>query len=343
MAKVTCAISGIRFACSYMEDLDLPHTAGMIHPIFAASYKQLHRLYSKHCRGELAPKDSYLLFIAFLNTSEQVIWKHPVTLDPNDRQTKVLIENNLAQLVSVLEKTSVIQIPTFSQPSFSVNYENSDLRTVSNWIKAWRDNINNFYNGRATDRERDLLINAENRLTRMINSGIDKKAYSKIIANWAERAAEFPANKAELYKTTICNCFSEAKMFNTSLHLLKEIKEHCHTHLELGSIHSYTLFSVLDEGIAKHTDYLGGSSLALGYELLDLNKASPEYLNDLKAIKDNKEIGSTKTQLAIADIVTSAPDKLPVESDYSSKLAYIKAKLAYRTAANVNKQNKESL
>jgi len=44
MARIICAISGVTFTTSFFEEptLAIPHTAGYFHPIFAASYSQLH-------------------------------------------------------------------------------------------------------------------------------------------------------------------------------------------------------------------------------------------------------------------------------------------------------------
>lgn len=319
MAKITCAISGLKFTTSAFDTLSIPHTSGYYHPIFAASYTQLHQYYTKHCKGLLTPNDSYLLFLAFLHASDKIEWIVPVALSPNNSGTKRLIQNSLAQLIRVLEKTAIIRHPSFKQPSFKVTPEGNHLEQIPNWIQAWDDNIYLFYNEKATEKEQHDLILIENRLSRLILSGEKPERYSHVIASWASQAAIFPPHKDEYWQRTIRSCFNIDKMFNTPLKDLKEIKDFIECNIEAGSIHFHTLCHVLNEGISRHMDYLGGSSLALGYELLPARTP---------AQKAKEEIGENK----IKEITEKAPEKEPVVTDYPDFVTYLQAKLAYRVA-----------
>lgn len=325
MARVTCAISGIRFICSYFEELSIPHTEGFIHPIFATSHKQLHYLYSSHCRGQLTSNDSYLLFMAFLHSSGKINWKYPAACNPNEIRTKQLIENNLAQLVAVLAKTDCIKVPSFVQPSFNVTYENSSLAQIPSWIKAWESNIRDFHSGRVDDRTRQALVKVEKRLTYLILSGESPERFAHVIAEWADKAAEFPEHRAEEWKKTIRSCFSINKMFNTPLPLLKEIKDYCECNIEVGSIHFHTLSQVLKEGISRHVDYLGGSSLALGYTLLPTPSGEASE-------------AERKNTAQLVSITSGAPTSEPQQKDYAGSLDFLRAKLAYRVAQQVAQQ-----
>lgn len=324
MAKVTCAISGIKFSCSYLP-INLDHTAGYYHPIFAVKTKTLHGLYVRHTKGELTATDSYLTFLAFLHSSDQITWRHPATLDPNSTVTRRLVENNLHQLIRVLEKTNCIFHPRFTQPSFTVTYENSGLQQIHNWIKAWEDNLTIFENGIADKEDRESLQKIENRLSNLILSGEKPEKFAHIIASWASKAAEFPVEQDETYQKTIRSCFNMTKMFNTSLALLKEIKEYCESNIEAGSIHFHTLSAVLKEGIRRHHDYLGGSSLALGYTLLPT--ADTVEARDLEA----------KNTAEVAALAAKAPATTPARVDYDTDLDFLRAKLAYRIACNQDK------
>jgi hypothetical protein len=329
MARITCAISGIRFSTSHLESLSIPATAGYYHPVFALTYSQLHSLYTDHCKGKLTPPDSYLLFLAFLNSSDKIDWQHPVTLNPNDSSTKQLIQNNIAQLISVLERTGLIAHPSFKQPNFRVSAEGSYLVQIPNWIEAWQDNIANFQQGRIDSKLRDDLQAVENRLSKLILSGDKPERFSHVIAQWANQAAEFPAAKAELYERTIRSCFNITKMFNTPLPLLKEIKDYCECNIDVGSIHFHTLSNVLKEGIKRHVDYLGGSSLALGYTLLE-SPVSQQVTLAARQVEDK----NNKQLLEIAATASTSP---PVESDYTTSVEFLRAKLAYRVAKTISK------
>jgi len=318
MANIACAISGIKFTCSHLEDTYIPHTAGYFHPIFAIPYKSLHHLYSQYCKGQLAPNDSYLLFLAFLHATDQVTWDSPATLDPASASTIGMIANNLGQLVRVLEKTDCISHPSFTQPSFRVTYDTSTLHQIPNWISAWQENIERFLSGRIDKRTQESLQKVENKLTYLILSGDKPETYAGVIAAWADQAAEFPPHHRELWIKTISSCFNITKMFNTPLPLLKEIKNYCECNIEVGSIHFHTLSHVLKEGIHRHIDYLGGSSLALGYTLLPTSADQKE--RELKGAAE------------VATIVARATELPPVRSAYTSSLDFLKAKLAYKVA-----------
>ena len=183
MADVTCAISGVRFRCSHFDSLSVPHTEGFIHPIFAVPYKHLFPIYTKHCKGLLPPTDSYLLFLAFLYSSNHVNFLYPATCNPNDKRVKVLIENNISQLVEVLEKSATIKYPSFTQPKFKVTQDNATLlHQIPHWIKAWKANIESFYAGRVSAKVIEDLQETENRLSRLILSAEKPQLYAHVIA-----------------------------------------------------------------------------------------------------------------------------------------------------------------
>lgn len=324
MAILNCAISGISISIQGLDSITIPTSAGYYHPIFAASHSQLYALYSDHCKGKLTYTDSYLLFLAFMHSSDQVIWKHPVTLVAVSPATAQLVENNIAQLLSVLQQSAVIVHPSFIQPNFVVSYENSDLSQITSWIEAWKSNIEYFKSGLASMKEQEELQALENKLEEHILSGSPAKTYSTAIANWACRAADFPPAKAEAYKAIIRTCYSPLKMFNTELAAIKEVEEFCHCNIEPGSIHFHELCKILEAGRSNHIDYLGDFTL-------------------LPTITDDSELPAIVTKNIIDKLTDNAPTSKPVESDYPSSLAFLKAKLAYRMKQSKDKAQLEGL
>lgn len=322
MAKATCAISGIKFEVAMLRDLDIPHTAGYYHPIFRATHKQLYELYYKHTRGKLIPTDSYMLFLAFLESSGQVRWDHPVTLGATEPATNRIVENNMRQLIAVLEKSAMINSSAFSQPSFVVSYDNSRLSQIANWIEAWEDNITEYKEDRADNIQLQALAKVEHRLSYLILSGESAHTFAHVIADWANRAAGFPEESKEVYIAAIKNCFNSTKMFNTPLVLLKEIKDYCECNIAAGSIHFHTLIQVLKEGIHRHLDYLG-SDTARGYLLLPTLEA-----------KENATAAAAKNTEQLEAIIATAPTTAPVAIDYKTNMDFIRAKLAYRVSLN---------
>ena len=319
MAKINCAISGLTFSCDY-GPLTLNHKDGYYHPIFALPYKKLYGLYSKHCAGHLTATDSYLLFLAFLHSTEQVIWESPAACNPRDSSTKSLIENNLAQLIKVIETTNCISIPSFKQPSFVVCATNSNLETVPNWIGAWDRNIEDLKDGYLATKVLQDIVALENKLSYYLKSGLNPENYSFAVANWAAKAADFPAHKEEAWCKIIRSCFNSSKMFSTPISEIREVKEYCEENIEAGSIHYHALMSTLREGTSRHTNFLGlgavGSLESKGYTLLPID--------------------STKNQTEVEAIIAKAPIDQPVRIDYNSDLEFIKAKLRYRVALNAS-------
>lgn len=314
MAKIHCAISGLVFSCDH-GPLVITRDVGYYHPIFALPYKKLYGLYSKHCSGGLTITDSYLLFLAFLHSTDQITWKVPCSLNPRDKATIALVENNISQLIRVIESTGCISIPSFKQPSFVVDVDNSNLRQITNWIAAWEDNIQDFKDGYANQRTIQDLQKLENKLSYYLKSGINPENYSFAVASWAAKAADFPPHKAEQWCKLIRSCFNSVKMFSTPISEIREVKEYCEENIEAGSIHFHALMSTLREGAARHTDFLGLSTPnTLGYTLLPLD--------------------ATKNESEVESILTKAPTEEPVRIDYESDVDFIRAKLRYRVAIN---------
>lgn len=330
--RVTCAISSVKFEVPGFTRVNIPHSQGYFHPVFALKQKQLYTLYRLHCTGELTDTDSYLVFLALLHSSGKIEWNHPATRNPNDPNTKKLVQNNIAQLIRVVEKTALIKHPGFKQPEYRVNLHNSSLETLPNFIKAWEENIIFFNQKRATIRARQELLEIENRLSALINSGVSPEKYAYLVANWAREAGDFPPDKAELWTKTIRSCFNIDKMFKTPLSLLKEIKDYCECNIEAGSLYFHALSEALKEGISKHVDYLGGGSLALGYTILP-NFSTGSSLEDAKKQEEMKQ--------KLEELSLTAPEVPPNKYDYPDTLSYVKAKMAFRIAQNIKKKEQE--
>lgn len=326
MANITCAISGLRFKIAGLEGTEIPASTGYYHPIFTLSHKKLYALYYQHTRNKLNPVDSYLLFCAFLQATGQVKWNSPAICDPNTSRTTRLVQNNLAQLIAVYQKTSIIKHPSFKQPSFVVSYDNGYLDQVHNWIAAWQQNLIDFNVSRATYAQQRDLYKVEALLDEKLAIGIPTEQLPGIVASWASQAAEFPYDKDETYQRVIRSCFNSAKMFKTPLALIREVQQYCYANIEPDSIHFFTLAETLKKGAALHMDYLGGSNLALGYTMLDI---------DSLTLTDEQKAGELKTAAALTTIVNNAPTEPPVAIDYPNKLDFLKARLAYKVAVTL--------
>jgi len=320
MARITCPISGIKFKCEHVPMSIASNDYA--HPIFYLPQRKLLGLYTTYTKGNLTDTDSYLLFLALLHSTGNVSFSVPAT---QTNQTQFIIAANIAQLVRVMWQTDSIVHPSFRQPSYVVREDTADLSNIKLWIGAWSKNIIDFKQG--LDRLSDLekLTKIEKKLTKLIftpEAGNIKLAAAA--ADWADKAAVFPKHKRETWKGIIRKCYNLSAMFSTPKKELMELKSYCEENLEVGSVHFHTLMNILKTGIANHNDFLGLGALEgttkakdCGYTLL--------------------ETDNTKNEAALLDIISNAPIEAPIESNYQSKLAYLRAKLAYKQATKVSK------
>lgn len=315
---ITCKISGVTYT--------LPHfchnpniSVGAIHPIFNLPKITLHSLYASYTKGDLCTVESYLLFLALLKHTRSIEFTCPAQYHMDEINTAALIAGNITQLVSVIERSAKILHPAFKQPSFKLAPYNADLSTVPNWIAAWQENITHWHTYNATQKEIESLQVVENALSSLISLGSTPQQYAVTLAEWADKAAEFPAHKEELWKRTIRSCYNKEKMFNTPLAVLKEIMDYIYENIQSDATHFHTLISTVRTGIENHIDYLGGCSMITDYILLP-SISSPMYQADIANME------------AVANIAANAPKNAPLREDYPDFAAYLRANLAYRSA-----------
>jgi len=316
MARVICATSGVPFKVPHVP-MTLSHRE-MSHPIFYLPQKKLLGIYSLYTKGKLTDIDSYLLFIALLNSTDNVVFTVPTEVTTSTEQ---IIASNIGQLVSVIWETNAIIHPSFKQPKYYISKDTCNLDNIKMWIIAWRKNIESFKQGIDTRTYAKKLIDVEARLSKLIfsPSNTTDTQLCTAVANWACLCADFPVAKMDEWKLIIRKCYNMQAMFSTPKKDLIELKEYCEENLEPGSIHYYTLMKTLRAGIANHNDFLGLGSfgtedISYGYTLLD----EPE--------------DTAKGEETMLAIIAEAPEEEPQQSSYPTKLAYLKAKMAYKAA-----------
>lgn len=317
MARIICGTSGVPFKCDHVS-MTLAHRE-MNHPIFYLPQKKLLGLYSLYIKGQLTDIDSYLLFVALLNSTDAVVFVEPTYVTTS---TEKIIASNIRQLVSVIWETNAVIHPSFKQPKFYVRKDTANLDNIKIWILAWRKNIEDFKSGIDTRTFAKKLLDVENRLSNLIFSptSTSDTQLCNAVANWACLSADFPVAKMDDWKLIIRKCYNMQAMFSTPKKDIIELKEYCEENLEAGSIHYHKLMKVLRDGIANHNDFLGLGSLGdtdtgnYGYTLLD----EPE--------------DTAKGEESLLAIIADAPEEEPIQSAYPTKLAYLKAKMAYSAA-----------
>lgn len=338
MAKILCAISGIQFSCDHVPMYLQSREAH--HPIFNLPTPKLLGLYGKWIKQELTEIDSYLLFLALLDSTELMRWTIPAQ---RNAHTSSIVANNMSQLVHVIGQIDTIKHPSFALAQISISSETKTLENVKHWIESWSAAIVDFKDGYrlsyALQEKNRKLISRENHLSKLIkDQSRDPVEYARIVAQWAAVAGEFPENGttpnpltgtrtsiSDYWKDIITYCLKEEKMFSIPATDIHELIEHCEDNIDHGSIYAHTLMSILRTSIKKQKDFfgLGDFNLPAGpmFRILDGN-ANIEDANKLS-------------------MIAAAPTSEPRKEQYPNLIGYLRAKAKWDMAQAYAAQNPE--
>lgn len=332
MARILCGISGIEFKCEHFP-ISLT-SREYSHPIFHVPQKRLLSYLGKWSEGELTPTDSYLLFLAFLNSTNQVEFRVPAKLTGN---THSIVANNMKDLVRTVSLVSTITHPNFVIPRFVISPETCNLEVIHYWIAAWQNAFDDFCKGYKEARHREDVLELEISIESVLkNPEIKPQIYANAVAKWAALAGNFPTftvdtvfgklSLDEYWKMIIRKTVSSESIFSVPKSDIQELIEHCEDNIQHGSIYAHALMSLLREGLQKQDNFLGLGDFNLGesvYRILDAG-TSVEDANKLA-------------------MIDTAPETEPKLSEYPNKLAYLKAKvkwdMAQKYANKIENQN----
>ena len=178
--KILCSYSSVEFECSHFPGTF--YSRELIHPIFYLDQKRLLTYNKKWAGGELTSTDSYLLFLALLNSSDQIDFRVPVF---RNEHTDRIIALNLKPLVRTVIKINTVRNPAVTFPRFVITPETRYLTNVHHWIECWQDAYQDFLDGYRTAHESRKLIIRESALQRMIkNPHKHISEYATKLADW---------------------------------------------------------------------------------------------------------------------------------------------------------------
>ena len=318
MAKILCGISGIEFSCDHLPIyLDSREYA---HPIFFMPQKKLLGLYQKYRHGELGEIDSYLLFLAYFNSTDLIEWRVPAKYHAG---TQSIIANTFDSLVSAVEKINRVKNPSVHFSHISVSPDTSNFTNCAYWIASWESTYESFVSGYASQRLKQELCDIEEKLAYLCkDANRDEVLFAARLATWADKAGTFPRFPIqvgasvmpcnEYWKQIIRKCTNAESIFNIPSKDVQELLEHCEEYIDAGSIYAHHLFKILKEGMKKQQGFLGLGDFTFSIISED---TSAEQANRIA-------------------IIQNAPTEAPRRIDYPSQFAYLKAKLAFEMAQN---------
>jgi hypothetical protein len=317
MAKILCASSGIEFTCEHFPAFLTSRECS--HPIFSLSQKKLLSYYPKWEAAQLTPTDSYLLFLALLNSTELVQFRVPAH---RTTTTDAIVANNMEDLVQIVSKMSIIKATILALPQFVISPETKTLDTAHYWIAAWESCYEEFQSGYTANRRKEKIYEREAYLEKLIKDGKEETHYAASLAEWASLAGGFPDSNqiptpfgpmtlAEYWKLIIRKCARAESIFQITAVDLEDLIEHCEDNIDAGSIYAHALFKLLRDGRAKQQNFLGLGDLG-NYKILQEND-SVEDANKLVLIQ-------------------TAPTEMPSPLNYPNRLAYLKDKAKWDMA-----------
>ena len=330
---VLCKYSGIQYTCEHFPaSLEKGEAA---HPIFYLPQKKLLSYLGKWSSNSLTPTDSYLLFLALLNSSDQIVWRTPAT---RSSQTDSIIARNMESLAKTVIKLNSVKTPSKTFPTFAIGPQTSDLSNVHHWIELWSEEYDSFKSGYVARNIQAAIESRESALERLIKNPFrDSIQFSRQLAAWASIAGSFPTfiirspftglpqSCADYWKLLIQKAAGESSLHTIPASDLRELLEHCEENIEAGSIHAHALFSFLRNAIQKQQNYLGFG-----------DKDSPSAV--VYSILSSDDVESANIKVAIE----SAPKSCPTPDQYPNRFAYIKAKFKWDMAQRYGSSSPEN-
>ena len=313
MARITCNRSGITFNCDHLP-ISLCN-GEYSHPVFFLPQKKLLGLYQKYRHEELGEVDSYLVFLAYLNSTGLLEWRVPARFTERSSQ---LVANNFDSLVSICEKMNRLSIQKHFA-HISISPETSSLGNVHYWILSWESTFEEFSTNNAAIKAKKEILELEDRLEHLCkDANRNEIMFASRLASWAEKAGNFPrfpvtvagntTTCAEYWKALIRKCVKAESIFAVPSSDLLELQDHCQDNIDAGTIYGFNLFKILKEGIHKQASFLGLGNI------------------EFKILPSNSSVESANKEAIIAS-VTEIEEPNPL--NYPSRFAYLKAKMAW--------------
>lgn len=307
MAKILCAYSGIMFTCEHFPITLTSREA--THPLFQVPQKKLLAYLAKWSGHELTPTDSYLLFLSLLNSSEHVDFRVPVV---RHLATDSIVANNMESLSRAVIKLNSVTNPHVVFPHFVISPDTKKLENIHHWIEAWEQAYRDFLDGYKDVGTSQKLVRREAALERLIKNPFKEvNVYATSLAEWAADASpDWPRDKTgEYWKQIITACTTSTGIYSIPMRHIEELIAHCELDIPVGTIFSHKLLTVLRGALKKQKDFLGVGPTT--FEIMEEGTDSVERTN-------------------ISAIAQKAPESEPHASEYPTKLAFLKASLAWK-------------
>jgi hypothetical protein len=286
-------------------------------------------MYLRYQEGELkiSPTEEYLLFLAYLSSTQLVEFRVPAKTSP---LTPSIIAMNFDALVSVAAKiTAVGERHQF--PRIAITPTTSTLESLPHWIESWEQSYQAYVRGTENRELLDEMADLEVTLKKLSNPQSPNAVgrYNTTLAEWASKAFDFPhfliedngklITLANYWKLIIRSCQNQEKIFLFPKEDIIELRDHLLDYIEHAPKWGIDVLGVVEEGIELHSNFLGLGDI-------DLARGSTTY----RCLTEEDTVQTAN----IEAIIQSAPKEEPREQDYPTRFAFLKAKMNYNLARN---------
>lgn len=321
--KIFCQYSGVEFTTPEFSRLKLTY----VHPIFSAEPKQLVNCAGDWASGSLQEQERRLLFLALLHSTELVTFKSTAVPSAHN------VQANMESLLKIVGWLHSIQHPALALPSFVITHETRELHNVRHWLAAWWNARKEFEDGYKDMSSLRKQRNREAALERLIKSSSKRTDdYIGMLSQWAFEASNVPVAIREDWKKIVSSRSTSIYAVRTCD--LEEIVEHMEENLEHGSIFAADFMKHVRILLKKNK---AGLNYGLGID-------DDAELNYKQLVQTPFQIveGDADTEFANKQIIiATAPDSLPQERDYPSRVAFLRAKIAFEWAQRATEARKE--
>ena len=362
MAIFICAYSGLEVKTSHFPlYLSARTNTTATHPIFHAPQKTLLSYAGKWSNRELSSHETYLLFLALLNSTELVHFRVPAQFTSRELLeteygasytnlgTDAITNANMEFLMRTIVGMNRITAPlTF--PQIIITPETCSLWNAKHWIESWDAVLKDYAEGSRKSAIREEFKNRELALARLIKSSFRKpESYATLLADWTDDVVGFPtfmvtnltgeqiplnsyykdiiihAARGEFHKINKPDLFEMMDCIFDSMDFSLEKSENTGA----GSIHSFTLFQILKETKKHFQTFVDCSRPAVVKRPIGETWRFAE--------EGEEETEETEFAPGLQKLIAETPKEKPEQVNFSSRVEYIKAKIkwdAAQTATN---------
>lgn len=329
--KTYCAKSGVQYNTGELFNYEGVYSVHE-HSIFSLSTAQLLGLFEHVYSGqrlESSLDEQYLLCLALLNKLPNV-WKTQVT---KELALPVALKH-LESVARLVERLQSDKRYLHSSPSIVIDKTTCDLKCLPDWISAYTDAFDEAVNVSAEYRKGKQVSRLETVIDSLIAKGFDRNRtrISKVVANWAIVAGDFPASLRELWSEMVQISFTENFIEvlggRATLADYDELIEHCEDYIPHGSTLAAVLMRKLRDAKGMLQEFTAPTKAQRAERLRNIS---------LDDICEGAEVPVTMAGVAepITGVVTvNIPE--PKKADYPDTMSYIRDLVRWRKANGIS-------